>query len=58
MGLDYGKIDYAIVDGKPVVFDVNKTVGTRRPPSELGKALGASLAKGLEAFWPGSKDGR
>jgi hypothetical protein len=50
LGLDYGKIDYAICDGKPVAFDINKTVGTRRPPTEAGKALAASLAEGLESF--------
>ncbi len=25
--LDYGKIDYIVVDGKPVVLDINKTMG-------------------------------
>jgi hypothetical protein len=25
--LDYGKIDYVLVDGKPVVLDINKTMG-------------------------------
>jgi hypothetical protein len=28
--LDYGKIDYVVSDGKPVVVDVNKTVGRSR----------------------------
>jgi len=27
LGLDYGKIDYVLVDDAPVVLDVNKTVG-------------------------------
>lgn len=27
LGLDFGKIDYAIIDGEPFVFDVNKTPG-------------------------------
>jgi hypothetical protein len=25
--LDYGKIDYVLADGEPVVFDINKTIG-------------------------------
>ena len=27
LGLDYGKIDYTVVDGEPVLLDVNKTIG-------------------------------
>ncbi len=30
MGLDYGKLDYVVVDGKPILLDVNKTTGTSR----------------------------
>jgi hypothetical protein len=50
LGLDYGKIDYAICGGEPVVFDINKTIGTRRKATEAGKAFAAALAKGLESF--------
>ena len=50
LGIDYGKIDYAMNDGKAVLFDVNKTIGTRNPPTERGKALGAALAKGLASI--------
>jgi len=28
MGFDYGKFDYTMHNGKPVLFDLNKTVGT------------------------------
>ncbi len=28
MRLDYGKIDFVVVDGRPVVIDVNKTIGS------------------------------
>ena len=46
--MHYGKIDYAMSKhGKAVLFDINKTVGTRQPPTERGKALGSALAKGL-----------
>jgi hypothetical protein len=27
IGLDYGKFDYVIVDGQPILLDINKTVG-------------------------------
>ncbi|MCW5716111.1 MAG: hypothetical protein KIT43_16480 [Bauldia sp.] len=27
LGLDYGKIDYVLVDDRPVILDVNKTIG-------------------------------
>ena len=30
LGLDYGKIDYVLVDDTPVILDVNKTVGLSR----------------------------
>jgi len=50
LGLEYGKIDYTICGGKPIAFDINKTVGTRCPPTAAGKALAASLANGLESF--------
>jgi hypothetical protein len=50
MGMHYGKIDYVMNDGIPVLFDINKTVGTRYPPTEECKAIGAALAKGLESI--------
>ena len=50
LGLDYGKIDYVIHKGYPVVFDINKTIGARRNPTEGIMALSASLAKGLNSF--------
>ncbi len=27
LGLDYGKIDYTLIDGAPFIFDANKTLG-------------------------------
>lgn len=48
LGIDFGKIDFTIVDGEAVVFDVNKTPSVRTgiPPS--AKMLG--LADGLDYF--------
>jgi hypothetical protein len=49
--IDYGKIDYAIdVDGAPVLFDVNKTTGTRNPNSEWGFKTANILARGLHSL--------
>lgn len=54
MSLDFGRIDWAISEGKPVVYDVNKT------PSDVGQSTGdrrldmmiedvvRSFAKGIE----------
>ena len=30
LGCDYGKLDYVLVDGEPILLDVNKTVGIGR----------------------------
>lgn len=45
--LDYGKIDYAIVDGRPVIYDANKTMGMHQPPSTLNHAIAEHLAPGI-----------
>jgi hypothetical protein len=34
LGLDYGKIDYSMIDGEPFVFDANKTLGRGADDSE------------------------
>lgn len=42
MKLDYGKIDYVMIDGEPFIFDANKTMG-------LGEKLGtADFGDGVE----------
>ena len=28
MGMDYGKLDYVVVNGEAVLLDANKTIGT------------------------------
>lgn len=50
LGLDYGKFDFVMHDGEPILLDVNKTMGTpseSRP--ELRQAY-AELAPGLDAL--------
>jgi hypothetical protein len=53
--VDYGKIDYAIdVDGIPVLFDVNKTIGNLNPNSEWGFNTAKMLAQGLHSLVVGA----
>ncbi len=48
IGLDYGKIDYVMRAGQPVVLDVNKTIGgSERDEGQLIQTLCAELADGL-----------
>ena len=48
LGMDFGKFDYVVVDGQPILLDANKTptVGLRAKPSEHVM----NLAAGLEDF--------
>lgn len=48
-GLDLGKIDYAMPDGKVVVFDVNKTPGGSASP-EFQRLFVDGLAPALQRF--------
>ncbi len=48
--LDYGKFDYAIIDGEPVLFDVNPIIGGYNKPD--GERLAVSiLADGINTFF-------
>lgn len=51
-GIDYGKVDYVVHDGRPVLLDVNKTVGAT-PGYREDDALAASrrwLSEGIRDF--------
>ena len=51
-GIDYGKVDYVVHDGRPVLLDVNKTVGAT-PGYREDDALAASrrwLSGGIHDF--------
>jgi hypothetical protein len=52
LGFDYGKFDYFVCDGKPILIDANRTPGTPTgystdPQVRAGMAL---LSRGLDAF--------
>ena len=49
LGFDFGKFDYALVDGRPVLFDANPTPGMPFE-SEVYRPRALHLAAGLEAF--------
>ena len=57
LGFDYGKFDFVIRDGEPILLDVNKTPGMppasrpdlRRPYAELAGAIGRTLPTPLIA---------
>lgn len=57
LGIDYGKMDYVIRDGKPILFDVNKTTGISPDGKSDGvsvdEELGSILAEGLYSFFKG-----
>lgn len=52
LGFDYGKFDFGIVDGEPVLYDVNRTPGLPRPDTQSEKVTGQypNLAKGLNFY--------
>jgi hypothetical protein len=52
LGFDFGKFDYAIVDGRAVLFDANRTptLGSMKPEQFLPRVR--LLARGLNAFLP------
>lgn len=48
LSLDYGKFDYVLVDGAPVVFDVNKTMGGMWQDNVLAPQMIETLARGID----------
>jgi hypothetical protein len=53
LGFDFGKFDYVIHRGRPILIDANKTVG--RPPRTTDPVIVAGRrhrAEGLYAFFP------
>lgn len=45
IGLDYGKIDYVLKDGDPVILDITKTVGGYEDPE-----FAEMIAPGIESY--------
>ena len=52
LNVDYGKLDYVVVDEQPILLDVNKTMGllARDDTSESVRSSRRHLAEGLDVF--------
>jgi len=51
LGFDYGKFDFTMVDGKPVIFDFNKTTGVIDPKAPKTLEMVQELAGGIDAYF-------
>jgi len=47
LGFDYGKFDYTLVDGEPILFDANRTPTVASKAIARGKSLAEELKDGL-----------
>ncbi len=54
LGFDFGKFDYLMHEGRPILIDANKTPGARVDAQSNPKGRGTllALAEGLQAFLP------
>jgi len=53
LGFDYGKFDFVIHDGEPVLLDANRTPWAARPADRAAmKSSNADLAHGIEMWLP------
>lgn len=50
IGIDYGRMDYGIVNGKPVVYDINSTPACGENQLELIGSKLAELADGIKLY--------
>lgn len=47
LNLEYGKIDYAMNNGVPIIYDANKTIGLTSTTSDAAWSLARDLAPGI-----------
>lgn len=52
LGFDFGKFDFAVVDGKTVLYDANRTPSIGAIPREQYRPWLGKLASGISAFLP------
>jgi len=50
LGMDYGKLDFVIHNGRAIILDVNRTPGRFGPESRM-RAKAQQLASGIESFF-------
>jgi len=53
LGVDYGRFDYVMVDGKPVVYDINRTPTSSPAAVAYYAPQWSQLAEGITAFLGG-----
>jgi hypothetical protein len=56
LGFDYGKFDFISHDGRPILFDVNRTPGA--PPARCSPSLPNPTAGSPAGWTPGSGNER
>lgn len=55
LGFDYGKFDYAMIDGEVVLYDANRTpTFNSKNPSPQQRYIVTEIAKGIQTFIPNS----
>jgi hypothetical protein len=54
LNFDYGKFDFVIHDGEPILLDANRTPGLARRNAPLSRAGAQNLAEGLHELVTGS----
>ena len=50
LGIDYGRFDYSIVDGKAIVYDINTTPSAGEDQLKLIGSRLRGLADGINCF--------
>lgn len=55
LGFQYGKFDFVIHEGTPVLFDANRTPGAPDVPRPIRRKEARNLADGLERIMSGAK---
>lgn len=50
LGLDYGKLDYVVHDGTPILLDANKTTGAATVSTPERNARRRHIAQGIESY--------
>jgi hypothetical protein len=50
MGVDYGKMDFAVNEGRVVLFDLNRTPGIIQPEERM-RTSARNLAPGIDSIW-------
>ncbi|MEZ5892540.1 MAG: hypothetical protein R3C58_05265 [Parvularculaceae bacterium] len=53
LGIDFGKFDFVVYDGRPVLLDANKTPGAPAMARDMRRRIAGRMADGVEGFLAG-----